>query len=120
MLSGGSLVNNLSSDYDTVDPGARVVIQQIVEQANGGVTDLLRKPWGVCAISRVSRTSYRKNTTALERESERKKIEVAVILEWQPGPVEALAPNQALPVAPAVLSAIINGQRANGPQIHSP
>lgn len=46
--------------------------------------------------------------TPTEREKE-KKIGLAVVLEWQPGPVEALSQSQALSPRPVPMSGLITG-----------
>ncbi|KIM27034.1 hypothetical protein M408DRAFT_330199 [Serendipita vermifera MAFF 305830] len=99
-MSPGAFGPTLIIDYDTVDPGARQAIQQIIDRANHGVTDMTRKPWGLCLISRLNKPPLRLNATAAERDLEKRKTAYAIVLEWQPGPVES---QTHIPLAPAAL-----------------
>lgn len=98
---------NLSIDYDACDPSGRRAIQNLVDQANSGITDLLRKPWGLRSISRVLPKFRRNHMTSLEREKERKSG-LAVVLEWQPGPPETSLLDSELPLGPIPMNGLIN------------
>ncbi|KIM27036.1 hypothetical protein M408DRAFT_330200, partial [Serendipita vermifera MAFF 305830] len=107
--------SSLACDYDTIDPGAREAIHQIIDRANNESADLTRKPWGLAAISRLNTPSFRKNMPMAEREADRKKIGIAVVLEWQPGPVESDR-NRSLPSLPVPAT----GQASSSNQAHPP
>ncbi|KAG8845558.1 hypothetical protein FRC20_003168 [Serendipita sp. 405] len=64
--------------YDICDPGGRKAIAQVIERANYNETDLLRKPWGLISITRISPSS-KKSTAAGARSG------LAIVLQWQPG-----------------------------------
>ncbi|PVG00675.1 hypothetical protein CPB86DRAFT_813011 [Serendipita vermifera] len=76
--SSSAAVSNVVN-YDTMDPGGRRAIQQIIDQANGGQNDLLWKPWALHSISRVSPFKVIGGV----------KLGFAVTLQWQPGPTRA-------------------------------
>lgn len=99
---------SLAIDYDICDPGGRRAIQNLIDQANTGTTDLLRKPWGLCSISRVLPKFRRSQMTSSERENERKSG-LAVVLEWQPGLAETLPLDQSLPLGAIPMDGLING-----------
>ncbi|KIM27035.1 hypothetical protein M408DRAFT_24790 [Serendipita vermifera MAFF 305830] len=100
-MGPGAFGPSLLLDYDTADTGSHQAIQQIIDRANHGVTDMTRKSWGLCLISRLNIPPLRKNATAAEKDVEKRKKAYAIVLEWQPGPVEAPAQ---VPLAPVALN----------------